>query len=540
MSLGRIPCVDLGTGYETLETDDFIACWKGFLFVRGGVAGADSAARILREWRRTSPERAFGLAKGSFAFCAFDKQLRSVCCAVDPFGLMRLFVSERTIGDDFFSLVRHLGADPQQIDREALAAFFRFGFYDRQRMLDRRTKSLAGNAVAHIAGGAAVRLLQKNSASDDAQSGPFDFDSYMRDLAVALKGQRISLDLTGGFDSRLVAACLAHTGATIAEAVTSGQDGNRDVRIAAEIAAKLRLPHVWDRHRIAGFEDRALNLLHLTHGQMGLLTYDHMFQIQQGRLARGMTLGVGGAGGELWKDFLWLQDFPRLGGAPNFERLYRRRFEPRQPSGTIFAPGFAVSFEAAAGDYLAEMQKCFGGLPRTEAYDAVYADMRLPFLMGPSITAGIRAGLPHFSPLLDRDGVNASMHGPRRERLFSRWHRRTIARVAPELTKQRTTEGLSARSGISAIADLPFYLADKAGRAAQKIAQRLDLPDVVRHTLEDSQTLAYARRLGLGGDAVAHLKAFGIIGEGITPDQFSRAEFDRALTAGLALLEITG
>jgi hypothetical protein len=271
---------------------------------------------------------------------------------------------------------------------------------------------------------------------------------------------------------------------------------------------------------------------------MGILTYDHMFAIQAGRRARGMTLGMGGAGGELWKDFLWLQDFPRLGGTPDFARLYRRRFEPRPLSGHFLAPNLAASFAGAAGHYIEEMHDRFWTLPRTAAYDRVYAELRLPFLMGPSVTAGIGMGLPHFSPLLDREGVGDSIRRPHRERLFSRWHRETIARAAPQLTALRTTEGLSARTGVAAIADVPFYLADKAERAAQKIAQRFGMPDVVQHAVEDTQTLAYAQALGLSGDAINRLKALGIVSENTTPDCLSRAVFDRALTAGLALLEM--
>lgn len=538
MSFGQTGPVGLGPDYAVLETGEYTVRWKGFLFVRGCVAGEESVTRILTELRRGGPRPALTLAKGSFALCVFEKRTGSALYAVDPFGLMRLFFSGNVIGDDFFALAGQLGASRDEIDRQALASFLRFGFYARERTLDRRIRVLAGNEVAYCADGAAVRLAMERPPVTKANSARFNFDAYIADLAIALHGQRISLDLTGGFDSRLVAACITHAGAPIAEAVTSGQEGNRDVAIARKIAAGLNIPHVQTRHRIAGFEHRALKLLHLSQGQMGILTYDHMFQIQQGRLARGMTLGIGGAGGELWKDFLWLQDFPRLRGAPDFQKLYKRRFEPRSPSSAFLTPTFSALFETAASDYLTEMIDRFGALQRTQAYDSAYADLRLPFLMGPSTTAGIHVGVPHFSPLLDREGVNASMHMPPRERLLSRWHRRTISRIAPEVVKQRTTDGLSARTGISAVSDVPFYVADKARRVVQKIAQRFNLPDFVQHALEDPHTLAYGQRMSLSGDAIERLKTLGIVSERITPDQLSRATLDRALTAGLALLQI--
>ncbi|HEX3429813.1 MAG TPA: asparagine synthase-related protein [Rhizomicrobium sp.] len=538
MSPGEDGPAEPGSGYEILETDLCTIRWKGFLFVRGCLAGKESAARILAEWRRSGPEHALALGKGSFALCVVEKPSQAFWYAVDSFGLMRLFVSARMVNDDFFAHIRRLGADRECIDREALAAFFRFGFYDRQRTLDRRIRVLAGNEIARLPAGGTVRLLQKLTPDREAQTVPFDFDAYIRDLSLAISSERISLDLTGGFDSRLVAASLAQACAPIMEAVTSGQERNRDVGIARRIAAKLGLTHVWNRHQIAGFENRARKHLHLTQGQMGILTYDHMYQIQTGRVSRGMTLGIGGAGGELWKDFLWLQDFPWLTGQPDFQRLYRRRLEPRKPSGAFLTPGIAASFDSAASDYMAEMHERFGRLPRTAGYDSVYAELRLPFLMGPSVTAAVGLGIPHFSPLLDREGVSFSIRRPHGERLFSRWHRHTIARVAPPLLRERTTEGLSARSGLAAVTDAPFYLADKIGRAAQKISQRLNLPDVVQHAVEDPQTLGYAQRLRVSEDAIERLKAFDIVSGSTGPQQLSRAALDRALTAGLTLLEM--
>jgi hypothetical protein len=537
MNREQIPSVDLRAPHEALETEHFAVLWTGFLFVRGCVAGRESVDRMLTEWRRDGPERALATGRGSFAVRVFDKRARSAWCAVDPFGLTRLYFSTAAIADDFFALVGRLGAERGEIDDDALAAFFRFGFYDSHRTLDRRIRVLGGDDIAVCEPGGMVRLVQKYLV-DNEDDDRFDFDRYMRDVAIALQGRQVSADLTGGFDSRLVVACLAHAGVPVREAVTSGQDGSADVAVARKIAAGLHLPYVRDRHDIAGIEDRLPRLLAITQGQMGVLTYDHMFQIQQGRIARGMNIGIGGAGGELWKDFLWLQDFPRLKGAPDFERLYRRRFEPRPLLATAFVPDFAGLFESAAPQYVAEMYRRFGGLPRTAGYDSVYAGMRLPFLMGPSVTAGIHAGLPHFSPLLDPDGVKASVCAPVRERLFARWHRRTLARVAPVLKGARTTEGLSARTGAAAIADLPFYAANKAVRAAQKIAQRLNLPDVMHHAVEDPRTLEQAKALRVSGVAMRRLQDFAILSRDIAPDQLPRPIFERALTAGLVLLRM--
>ena len=537
MTIDEPSFIDLAGGYRSLERGDFIARWTGFLFVRGLAAGEESITRILDLLRTSSPQMAFARAKGCFALSVFDKRDRSSCCAVDPFGLMRIFVSSHCLGDDLFALIRRIRADRDAIDRQALASFFRLGFYADRSTLDQRVRVLGGNQIVHCGSDGEIRLSYKTPVGESGTTG-FDFDAYIRDVCTAIASEKVSLDLTGGFDSRLIAACLADGAAPLVETVTSGQKGNRDVEIAEKIAARLHLPHRISRHVIAGFEDRAARLMRLTHGQMGVLTYDHMYQIQQERLWRGITLGIGGAGGELWKDFLWLQDLPFLSGSPNFSRLYRRRFEPRAASAAHLAPAFEPFFAAVPVLHMDEMRHGFGALRRTSAYDGVYAHLRLPFIMGPAVSAGIRSGLPHFSLLLDEEGVRASSNKAVGERLFSRWHRAAIARLAPELVRERTTEGLSARSGGAVLADAPYYLGNKIERLAQKVAQRMNLPDVVRLTLDDPETLAYAKKLGAAPDAFRRLRDFGILAEDAEPEALSRIAFDRALTSGLALLEI--
>jgi hypothetical protein len=185
------------------------------------------------------------------------------------------------------------------------------------------------------------------------------------------------------------------------------------------------------------------------------------------------------------------------------------------------------------------MQEQFGTLARTAANDCVYAFQRIPYTAGPSVTAGIRAGLPTFCPLFDLDGVIASVHKPSRERLFSRWHRGVIARVAPEIANLRTDDGLSARSGASALLDLPFYVGNKVLRIAQKLAQRLGLPDVRRISLDDPRTLETARALGVAGPALQRLCDARVLAGDRDTVQFSRALFDRLLTSGMTIMEIS-
>jgi hypothetical protein len=522
-------------GYERLDRYGFIALWRGFLFSRGEIAGRDSVDALLSSLHLQGPEIALAAARGSFLLVILDSRSREIFACVDPFGLARLFASGTTMSDDLFELVAHLGFDEGQIDLPALASFLRFGFYGMNRTIDRRVRFLGGNEIVRIAASGSLAWLRKSLPDYRHPPEDFDFEAYLRDLRVAMRDQHVSLDLTGGYDSRLLAACLRDL---LAETATTGQSGNLDVAIAGKVAAALKLPHVSMRHDISGFAERASTLLHLTNGQTGLLTYDHVYQLTRSRQERGITLILAGIGGELWKDILWLQDFPFLSGPPDLERLYRMRLEPRPVSAGPFAPPFAALFEAARGDYLATIKEHFGALPRTAAYDSVYAFQRIPYTAGPSVTAGIHMGLPTFSPLYDLEGALTSMRKPARTRLFARWHRENIARHAPEIAKLRTDDGLSARHGLAALADMPSYLGNKALRGAQKIAQRFGLPDIRNLSLDDPSTLASALALPLAAQALDKMRAIHVLKPDVNTAQCGRALFDRLLTSGLMLEEL--
>jgi hypothetical protein len=146
--------------------------------------------------------------------------------------------------------------------------------------------------------------------------------------------------------------------------------------------------------------------------------------------------------------------------------------------------------------------------------------------------------MPTFSPLYDLEGALASMQKTPRERLFARWHRTNIARHAPEIAKLRTDEGLSSRTGLSALADVPFYLSNKVLRLSQKIAQRFGLPDIRHLSLDDPGTLAAAVCAPFATPALDKMRELRVLTANADAAQCGRALFDRLLTSGMTLGEL--
>lgn len=93
---------------------------------------------------------------------------------------------------------------------------------------------------------------------------------------------------------------------------------------------------------------------------------------------------------------------------------------------------------------------------------------------------------------------------------------------------------------MSALADLPHYAGNKALRVAQKLAQRFGLPDLRHLSLDDPGTLAAGRALAIARPALDRLRHLQVIKPETDDAQFSRALFDRLLTAGMTIMELSG
>ncbi len=119
--------------------------------------------------------------------------------------------------------------------------------------------------------------------------------------------------LTGGIDSRLLAVLLSYFGVPF-EVAASGVRGTTDLVIAEKVAKVLDRHFHITYHHIDDFESTVPEIFGLGDGLFDVVRYHRAFQLQRDRISRGVSLVMSGTGGELFKDFWWLQDFPSTAG----------------------------------------------------------------------------------------------------------------------------------------------------------------------------------------------------------------------------------
>jgi hypothetical protein len=272
----------------------------------------------------------------------------------------------------------------------------------------------------------------------------------------------------------LLAVALDHFGSRF-ELAASGVRGNGDLQIAEQVAAALgRELHITyhDPQRSDWQE-----LFNICDGCFDLVKADRPLQLQRDRVRRGITLAISGAGGELFKDFWWLQDFPLYARREaRLDRLYSMRISAGEPAHELLAqPYRTISREYRARRLQALAQYAVAG--NTQTYDRIYYRFKMREFAGRFLTNSAQLLRVH-APYLEFDTVRIGYALPRSVRFFNRFHRQQITKMNPLAARIATTEGgMSVSNELRYVsADLKKYVADRYSRLDRKLRQKSGKP----------------------------------------------------------------
>jgi|HubBroStandDraft_1064217.scaffolds.fasta_scaffold00682_1 hypothetical protein len=327
-------------------------------------------------------------------------------------------------------------------DPVTVAAFLALGYPVGTATPFRGVRALGARQQLTVSGGRSVV-----TAVPDAGTGAGSYD----EVAVALVeevqplgelGVPVELSLTGGKDSRLIAAALIAAKVPF-RARTHGFASHPDVIVAAMIASRLGLDHVVTEPRAPAPEqapeqapdqapDRADVLARL---RSAVLVSDGMLSAFEnvGRPDPAVTtepVQTGGHGGELlrggYAPAAWSERRPparawsEARGAELFRRMVTRRLGLLRP--------------AAAGEYLASLAPFAAALPRGPL--RTLDDFYLANRAGRWSAAARQAYLirePLVQPFFADRVVRAARAVPLRDRITDQLHRGVLATLCPEL-----------------------------------------------------------------------------------------------------------
>ena len=526
------------------DDEKFFICWRGLIFRDGARAGSETIGHLAQDLVRQDLRELCHSLRGVFVLFVFDRRIKLWQVAVDNAGLYHAFHDGFVASTSFLELLaepRHACASP------SLPAFVEFlahdGVFWGRTPVEGITR-VAANEIVELRpptlGGARSAILRQKLLPAAGAVDEAGFVAHYAHLAAALTGRRVSLDLTGGLDSRLT-ACLLSEQALDFETAIVGRPELDEVVIAGRAAQALDRPLHITVHDPSALEDELPEMFRQCDGLSDVLAYHRSWQLSCDRLRRGVEVVVSSVGGELYKDFWWLQDWPWYRSVwSNFARLYDLRIHPVSLPGTYLSAAATVAYRDLRRRTLEGFERLCAQY-NTESYDNVYFFYKMPQAAGCFATATVDQGLEVTAPFLDYDNFLFGAGLPRSRRFLNRFHREMLSSRCPKLACLITTTGVSARKGAGPLfTDLAGYTSNLSRRLVRKVGERVlrrrwmaaadpASPDIAART----------RRSARFRQAVQDLKQADVLHPELADDDIRDGDIGRILTLGMLVSHLS-
>lgn len=445
------------------QDGEHVIVWQGSFYYRGAAMGKHSARCLSHALTAEPLTAAAAKLHGIFFLAVFEKESSAWRIMVDNSGLYHAYTDGEVVDTSFLDLLEQRGS---ALAPGAIAEFLMLGGNHWGGTLAEDIVKISSNEIIEFRAGivsARPKVLQSHKDIKEFKT----VDEHFCHLAGALRRQKVSVDLTGGLDSRLAACLLAEHAIEFETAVVGGLD-HPDVRIAAQVAEALGKPLHVTVPNAGRIEDEIGVLFREVDGCGDVLDYHRSRQLSAERCRRGVSVVVTGAGGELLKDFWWLQDWPFYGRPANFERLYDMRICAMPLQGEVLA---GDTLDAAKGlrDRTVNYFRTLEEGRSVDCYDDIYFRYRMPEFSGRFSTTNTNHHMAVVSPFLDRETAMIARSVPLGRRVGARFHRDMITRCNRAAAKIEITDGGDATLSRRNLWPRTINLGK---RAAKKLGQR--------------------------------------------------------------------
>lgn len=255
---------------------------------------------------------------------------------------------------------------------------------------------------------------------------------------------RLVCDMTGGYDSRLVAASCSSLNTDFALTV-NGPPEFVDVQIAQKVSEACRLELLnfnVATNQWATIDDQTRqSILYASNGELPYNEISRHF-VTRPRLAERFSLHFNGSGGELLRYYPWSQEFFAIptNKPANLERALRYRYLPKNPPPLgVFSHDWYPDFENRLRQQMASIFAEIPNAHSTEQLDTAFLWRRT--VRPTAYLTSLHDLLPSVCPLLTAGVVEKAMSLDWKLRLTSQFQRQLIEKLSPQMAAVETSYG---------------------------------------------------------------------------------------------------
>lgn len=454
--------------YEKVELKGYSFYWKGLIWKYGKKAGKETVLDIAENYINTGKIDYIKIF-GAFTVviqCP-DKSIMAFC---DNSNMQGLWIGENYIGDNFLEIVK--AEKSQEFDLEAVSEFLILGTVYFGKSLVKGI-GWCENENVYIVQSGMLEVQDKGIGKIDDKTSLTSYEEFFERLAYSIKDEKVTLSLTGGYDSRMILAGINRY--MDVNIFISGDNKQDEDIIYAEKAANaigkqleilaIGKPEISEKYIQEEFEFGQGQLDGASSGRARINAF------LSDRQKKGYKYYLTGDGGTMHKDWYWMQDFPFYNKKTvNLKKYYRLRvlcIKEDLPLGKALVKESQKLETKFIEELKREQRKT-----NSQSYDA----FKYNILAKDSTKLGytvVSECIVAYAPLWERELVKFAYRLPRKERFFYNYMRKVTTNCCPEIARVATCYGTTASSEARyLVRDVFFQLMDYGKKACRVFGRK--------------------------------------------------------------------
>jgi len=414
------------------ENDRHDFFWEGIVFVRGILSGSKSLDYFSKVIERQGLESACHTLSGTFFLVVRDKSTGIFNCLIDNSGLFQAYYSKNRVSTSFLHLAKMENLTAADLDRRAVVEFIHLGNIFFNRTFFDSIKKVDGNQILRSDSSGNITILPKKLPPLFDEPPAETLLDIFAGISKSIGNRKVSIDLTGGMDSRILVVIFNQLGLKF-ETGVYGREDHPDVIISREVSGKLGINHMAVDYSPDNLDYQLEEAFQDCDGLSDPVLDIITLKLQKERRAKKFDLVICAGGGEIFDDFFWLQDYPFYNSRKvHLKRLFEFRFRPyaTTPHG-LFTKKYAKISKNLAKYFVIDLA------PRiletnTKTYADIFASVRWKEVLGMSMIR-YKQIIQYYSPFMEYDVIRLAVNLPIKQRTNSRFLRELLRKVNPEI-----------------------------------------------------------------------------------------------------------